>query len=186
MSETPAEPKGESNPIDSATPIARGLPLEIKKTIEQIAESPGVSVEPQKLEQAFVALMTKISFSYSRQGPLPPPQELAEYERILPGSADRILSSSEKQLNHRILIESQTIASNNKQSGIGQIFGFIIAIVAFLCSFGAIYMNHPISGTIIGTVDLVALVSVFVYGKTAQRADLGKKAKGVPDPSDTK
>ena len=131
-------------------------------------------------------MITKMSFSYSRQGPLPPPQDLAEYERILPGSADRIISSSEKQLNHRISIESQTIASQNKQSGLGQIFGFIIAIVGFLCSFGAICMNHAVAGTIIGTVDLVAPVSVFVYGKTAQRTDLGKKAKGAPDPGDTK
>jgi uncharacterized membrane protein len=26
-----------------------------------------------------------------RSGPLPPPEDLAEYERVLPGSADRII-----------------------------------------------------------------------------------------------
>ena len=183
MSETPEEPKGEPKP---AVPITNGLPLEIRKTIEQVAENPGISVEPQRLERALLAVITKMSFSYSRQGPLPPPQELAEYDRILPGSADRIIASSERQLNHRISIEQQTISSQNKQSGLGQIFGFIIAIVAFLCSFGAICLDHAVAGTVIGTVDLVALVGVFVYGKTAQRIDLGKKAKGIPDPGDSK
>jgi uncharacterized membrane protein len=165
-------------------PVSSGLPLEIKRTIQQVAENPGVAVEPQRLEQALLAVMTKISFSYSRQGPLPPPSELAEYERILPGSADRIIASSEKQLNHRIGIERQTIASQNLQSGRGQLFGFIIAVVGFLCSFGAIAMDHAAAGTIIGTVDLVALVSVFVYGKSAQKTNLEKKSKAVPDPGE--
>lgn len=34
-------------------------------------------------------------------GPLPPPQVLAQYESILPGSANRILSMAEKQSEHR-------------------------------------------------------------------------------------
>ena len=176
----PEEPGGESKPIVS---VASGLPPEIKQTIQQVADNPGVAVEPERLEKALLAVMTKISVSYSRQGPLPPPQELAAYEGVLPGSAERIIASSEKQLNHRISIETQTVTSQNMQSGRGQIFGFIIAIVAFLCSFASIAMNHAAAGTIIGTVDLVALVGVFVYGKTAQKSSLQKKAKAVPDPS---
>ena len=40
--------------------------------------------------------------------------------------------------------------------------------------------GYPIAGTFIGSFDLIALVSVFVYGKHAQKVDLKEKAKAVP------
>ena len=62
--------------------------------------------------------------------------------------------------------------------------GFIIAVLVLGCAFGAIALGHSVSGTILGSIDLVALVSVFVYGKTSQRTDLSAKAKAVPDPDE--
>lgn len=38
---------------------------------------------------------------YVRQGPLPDAQEMERYERTLSGSADRILSMAEKEVEHR-------------------------------------------------------------------------------------
>ena len=105
MSEPPSEPDGESD--SGSMPESAGLPPEIKRTIRQVAENPGISVEPEKLEQALLAFITKTSISYSRRGPLPHPQELAEYEKVLPGSAERIFASSEKQMAHRMGLEAR-------------------------------------------------------------------------------
>ena len=38
-------------------------------------------------------------------GPLPPPQALLEYETLLPGTADRLLSLHEKQFGHQLDLE---------------------------------------------------------------------------------
>lgn len=54
----------------------------------------------------------------------------------------------------------------------GQLFGFIIAI-AFLAVAGFLVSgNHEIAGTVIGSVDLVALTTVFVVGQRAQSSEL--------------
>jgi len=42
-------------------------------------------------------------------GPLPPPQDFAEYEQTLPGVADRILSMAEKQAGHRQALENKAM-----------------------------------------------------------------------------
>ncbi len=182
MSERFENPPGESTSQPPAAPPASDLPAEVRKTIEQVAKIPGVSVEPQKLEQALLAVITKISFSHPRRGPLPNPQELADYDKVIPGSAERILAASEKQAKHRIALEQQTVAAQNLQSGRGQLYGFVIAIVCLVFAFITIIAGHDVAGTIMGSIDLVALVTVFVLGKASQRANLRAKAKAVPEP----
>ena len=41
----------------------------------------------------------------ARSSPLPSPKELREYEQIVPGIADRLINSLEKQQNHRMELE---------------------------------------------------------------------------------
>ena len=47
-------------------------------------------------------LMTEFT---ALSGPLPPPEMLAQYEEILPGAAERILSMAERQAEHRQKME---------------------------------------------------------------------------------
>lgn len=155
------------------------VPPEIRQSIHDVLKA-GSGVEPQQLEQQLLAVFTKLTFSYSRRSPLPPPIELAEYDRVLPGSAERIFASSERQAAHRIAVEASTIAAQNTQSGRGQHYGFSIAVLCLILSFIAIMTGHEVSGSIIGSLDLVALVTVFVIGRQAQLSNLQDKAKAVP------
>ena len=50
--------------------------------------------------------MAKAEFS----GPIPPPSIIEGYERVLPGSADRIISMAEKQSEHRQKMEDKMIS----------------------------------------------------------------------------
>ncbi len=43
----------------------------------------------------------------SVSGPIPPPSMMEQYERTLPGSADRILKMAENQSEHRQWIEKK-------------------------------------------------------------------------------
>ena len=63
-------------------------------------------------------------------GPLPHPDILEHYDRIVPGAAERILTKFEKQTDHRIKIEEQVISIASWKEILGIVFGFIIAMTA--------------------------------------------------------
>lgn len=142
------------------------IPEDVEAIIEDLPQN-----KKEVVKGMFVKMMVKQSFS----GPLPHPNILKGYEDILPGSAERIIARMEKQSDHRMELEGFVTREDQMQSRNGQLFGFIIAIFGLLLSGFLIYTAHDTAGTILGGADLIALVSVFVYGKYAQRKDLDSK-----------
>ena len=53
-----------------------------------------------------------------------------EYDRVLPGSADRILTMAEKEQAHRVSMEGIALRASAKDSKLGQYFGFSLALLA--------------------------------------------------------
>jgi uncharacterized membrane protein len=101
-------------------------------------------------------------------GPLPHPELLAEYERILPGAADRILSMAERQQGHRHDLESTAMESNVQRSKQGLAAGFVICLAFLVVSAVLIGTGHEVAGTVLGSFDLLGLVSLFVIGQSEQ------------------
>lgn len=119
-----------------------------------------------KREPAMLATMQRQEITFS--GPIPPPAVIEGYERILPGSADRILKMAEEQSKHRQELEKKAIAEDLKQSRRGQLFGFIIALAGMaLCYFFVMYDMKLFAG-IFACVILTSLVALFVLGKKMQ------------------
>jgi uncharacterized membrane protein len=122
-------------------------------------------------------------------GPLPPPEELAKYERILPGSADRIIRMAEQQATHRQHLEKVVVGSNASTQKWGLGCAFIIAMIA-IC--GGVWLSlKGMSGAGLTSIisALAALVGVFVYGKSGQKEELKKKSEELvptrtPPPAD--
>lgn len=101
-----------------------------------------------------------------RSGPLPTPKEFAEYEKVCPGAADRIISLTERQSKHRQEIEMIEVKTAARDSLLGLVFAFVFCMTS-IC--GAIYLisnNHTITGTILGGVGLTTVVTAFIQGKT--------------------
>ena len=73
----------------------------------------------------------------SFSGPLPPPSMYGEYDRVLPGSAERILEMAEREQAHRVAMEGTALQASTKDSKLGQYFGFSLAL---LCIGGGIYL----------------------------------------------
>jgi hypothetical protein len=61
-------------------------------------------------------------------GPLPPPQVLEHYERVLPGSAQRLLTMAEEQSRHRMRQESRDHEADIRQTWVGMFLGFGIGL----------------------------------------------------------
>ena len=116
-------------------------------------------------------------------GPLPAPDDLRQYEDILPGSADRILRMAENQQQHGFeedraahehIRESTAIAkmaltegfkSNNR----GMITGAIIALVGLGGAIGLSAIDRWEAGIAIFVLALTTLAGLFVSGHNARR-----------------
>ncbi len=72
------------------------------------------------------------------------------------------MKTVEKQQDHRIEIEKIGIRRSFNQSSTGQWMGFFISIVFGIIAWDLSKRGFQITATILGTVDLVALVTVFI------------------------
>jgi uncharacterized membrane protein len=116
-------------------------------------------------------------------GPLPPASQLREYESVLPGSADRILSMTERQAEHRQDIEKTAVNGGNRRSWWGLWTGFAISVIVLGLSAAIILSGHDAAGTALGAIDIAALAGVFVYGRSDQRRERVNKQAATQLPS---
>ena len=118
----------------------------------------------------------------SWEGPLPPPRTLEGYERVIPGSANRILELVERQSEHRMQMEKALISGDSRRSYLGLIAGFILSGVV-IC--GGIYLvatDHDWAGASMIGVSLVGLASVFVYGSRGRGDEQRQRESDSADP----
>lgn len=110
----------------------------------------------------------------SYEGPIPPPNLLAEYNEIIPDGANRIMTMAEKQQEHRHYIEKTVIEAGVDQSKRGLNRGFWICTIFGVISGGLIALGHP-EGLVLGGLDIVGLAGVFVYQSESRRNERREK-----------
>jgi len=145
------------------------------------AQSPGGAVTN------FAAQETRIS---SHSGPLPSPEMLADYERLHPGSAERIFRMAEKDQDNRLGLENLQLSADishreavltlqtSSHRGsfisdyIGQTMGFIVAMT---CVLGAIYagvvVDRPWIAAILLSVPAVGIVNAVRGMRTKEKPE---------------
>jgi len=131
---------------------------------EQQQEQP---TKPAVAEQA----RTRIELQQQFAGPLPPPGALAGYEQVLPGAAERIFAMAEGQATHRQALERVVVVGGHRRSWAGLVAGLVVALAFLGAAYRPIQDGHSLAGTVLGTVDLTALVAVFVLGRIGQDRD---------------
>jgi uncharacterized membrane protein len=97
-------------------------------------------------------------------GPLPVSQEFAQYEQVLPGTADRLLSITEKEVDHRHKNEDRFVRLNGR----GQLFAFIIAVLSIGAVYLSILLKQPAVSIVPAIIALTSLAAVFL-GKTRRK-----------------
>lgn len=114
-----------------------------------------------KIEQTTVAFA----------GPLPHPAILSQYDKIVPGAAQRILTMAEEQSKHRRDLEKKVIYSDTFNSRWGLLLGFIIGLVAVIGSILIILNGYRVEGFLINIIYIGSLVGIFVYGSRQRRKE---------------
>lgn len=98
------------------------------------------------------------------QGPLPPPEQLAEYNNAFPNGAEKIFDLTDGEAKHRRNLESWETKGDIIRSFAGVVAGLIISLFGFYISWDLASKNHEWVAGVIAVTDLTALVTVFIYG----------------------
>lgn len=109
-------------------------------------------------------VLSSVTQEYTYSGILPHPMLLKQFDEVLPGTAERIITMTEKEGEHRRIIEKQIVDSEFKIQNQGIKLGFLIALVGILGSIFLAFYDKTIASTILGGSTLVSLVSVFIKG----------------------
>lgn len=116
-----------------------------------------------------------------RAGILPPPEELEQYERLYPGTARILMETYEKQVNHRIDIETKVIESGIKNSRRGQIMAFILGLIAITGGIVLIALGKSAQGIAAVITALAALTGVYIGGNISKKKERIEKSRQNPE-----
>lgn len=130
-------------------------PVDVNKVLESLTPAQREAIE------GTLFAMEQRSFS----GPLPPPEDFEAYERVLPGTTDRIITMAEKSLDSRISNEKTIIETRLKQSGRGQILGFVLAVFFGVMAGVLAFFGHDVLAGIIASGDIISLAVIFVLNR---------------------
>ena len=105
-----------------------------------------------------------VTIGQETSGPMPSSTELAGYEKILPGSAERILAIWEKEVAHRHKNEDTLIRESFRSNSRGQIFGLITIFICVGLILTSILLKQPLVSIPSAIIALAGMATVF-FGK---------------------
>lgn len=106
---------------------------------------------------------------------MPPPETLSQYEEILPGAAERIMSMAEGESDHQKKMEYSAMDLKSRENKRGQYLAMATVVVAFSAATTCAYFGAEAAAAIIGGATVVGLVTVFITGRPRDDAGSSKK-----------
>ena len=110
-------------------------------------------------------------------GPIPPPAMLEQYDKIVPGAAERILKMAEEQSEHRRSLEKKAIHSDSRNSIMGIVSALVITLSALCVVVYAITAGQAEVAKFVAGGVIVSLVSAFIYGTRSRRLERQSRLK---------
>ena len=96
---------------------------------------------------------------------LPSPDELAKYEKIVPGGAERLIELAEQRAAHREATERRALEAEVKAEQVRTIIGFILALSVGILGGMLLLQGSELAGLILILIDAAALAGVTIYGR---------------------
>ncbi len=137
---------------NDAKHTGKGETLTLEKIIQDL---------PNEEKDKFVAAI----YAYEKKswsGPLPSPEDFERYEKVLPGSMDRVLTVMEKQADHRMAEETKEQDARIRQTKTGQLIGASLVTLFGTFSFILGMFNHDNVATGLGVATAISLAAIFV------------------------
>lgn len=146
--------------------------LEEKQEVSKESE-PELS-NPEQVRRV-VAEVIQSEFS----GPIPPPNIIAGYEDVVPGSADRIIAMAENQAKHRQSVELFEVRTEARDSLLGIIFAFILGVGSIAACIVVVLTVREnagaIAGSLLGVTGIGSIVTAFLKTTRGSYKNTGRK-----------
>lgn len=101
-------------------------------------------------------------------GPLPRPEDLAKYDQVVPGSAERIIAMAEREMAHRHEGDRRTQKGVITTTIISICFAFISVIILSGLTLFALIKGYEAAATSIAVGSIAAVAGVFIAYKSKQ------------------
>lgn len=110
--------------------------------------------------------ITEIAVSEQFSGPMPHPRHLKDYDDILPGAAERLLSMAERNLAHNVAMDQQVLAAEIADRKLGMILGASMFGLLIIGAFAALFVTDSavVPGLFLGTAAIGGVVA-FIKGR---------------------
>lgn len=131
------------------------IPASVNSILDELPE------EKRNVILSTIMAIEERSFS----GPLPPPDYFEAYQKTLPDSPNRILTMTEKQVDHRIDMEKTIVKKKFFQSTLGQVLATILILFFGYIAYDLALHDHDTAAIAIGVTTVVGLAVVFVLNK---------------------
>lgn len=132
-------------------------------------------ITPEEIEDIPPEVLKRELSSFSAEiyhsGPLPAPWILRGYENVLPGSAERILLSVEKEQDHRFEMDLRCHDTDSRDSKMGIISATVLGVTTVIGGVAIAYIAPGTAGAVVGALlgasGLAAIVGTFIKGTKA-------------------
>jgi len=101
-------------------------------------------------------------------GPLPPPELFAEYDRVLPGSAERILAMAEREQKHRHDVVSRGQQDEHTLAKRGQAIAAVLGGMVIVIGGVGMVLGRPLEGLGAVLLGAASLVTVFIVSRSKE------------------
>ena len=145
-----------SRPVGKASAIKSRL-AKTNSDIISSATTAGLAEDTDMEETA----MNRLSLN------LPEPEDLAKYEKIIPGGAERILELAEQQASHSQELESRQLETSAKLKLVRQVIIFFLALGAGALGAALLLDGSELAGLLVIVIDAAALAAVSLHNKQA-------------------
>lgn len=116
-------------------------------------------------------------------GPLPAPEILAGYDRVLPGTAERIIAVFESNVKHQQDMDTKQLTAAVSYADKGQNRGFILslaglasgltmAVLGFISGHSGATITGLVAGSALSGASVFRLVSKFIDGPNETEEDV--------------
>ena len=124
-------------------------------------------VDPETNE--ILGVVSEYLSAHFYSGPLPTPEMLAEYERVLPGLGRRIVERWDQEAEHRQSLEKTIVRSRIVIQKRGQLIGALISFVVLAAGVVFVATGKSTAGLVALLAPLAILAGTFVYGELRSR-----------------
>lgn len=129
----------------------------IKKTATKALAEQGVTKVKRTKLASGVATMHILSPS------LPEPEELAKYEKIIPGGAERILELAEQQFEQESALAAHQLETSARTTRIKQFITFVLALAGIALGSALLLQGSELAGLIVIAIDAATLIGSKLY-----------------------